>query len=72
MVKGGKFSVRGNINLTPLKTHPQDVTRQHHIPSFHPGWWKHILKKTSKENVELQIPACASTFILALEGFCNA
>ena len=77
MEKGGKFVKKDNVNLllinpTPLKTHPQDVTRSHLVPSFHPVWSKHILRETSKENVELQIQAHASTFILAMEGFLNA
>lgn len=75
--KGGKFNTGDNINFlltkhTVLITHPQDMTKWHFDPSFHPVQSKHILRETSKENAELQIPACESTFPLPVEEFLNA
>lgn len=77
MEKGGKFNTGDNINFlltkpTVLITYPQDMTKCHFIPSFYPVQSKHILRETSKEKVEFQIPAHESIFTLAVEGFLNA
>lgn len=73
MEKGRKFNMRDSIdllltNVTPLKTHPPGMTRGHLVHSFHTVCLKYILRGTSKENVELQIPACAGKHIHFLNG----